>query len=62
VIHEYRCEKCGETFVGDGKQFESHNFTETGAQCDGNGVLMGTWSPLTNDSPIAGQIGEHHEG
>lgn len=47
MIHEYVCGKCGETFVGGGDDYESHDFTGMGIQCDGLGELAGTWAPVT---------------
>ena len=50
MIHEYKCGKCGETFVGDGAPTERH-YTENdhGFMCGGLGRLMGSWGPLTQD-------------
>jgi hypothetical protein len=49
VIHEYRCEKCKGTFVGDGEDFEEHYSDPTGGTfgCGGIGQLIGTWQPVT---------------
>ena len=48
VIYEYKCGKCGETFVGDGAPTERH-YTENdhGFMCGGVGQLIGTWEPVT---------------
>lgn len=49
MIFEYKCGKCGQTFVGDGGVTEEHYSDPTGGltPCGGVGELQGTWAPVT---------------
>jgi hypothetical protein len=45
MIYEYYCEKCDETFVGEGEENEEHGMC--GTICE----LQGTWVPQASLTP-----------
>lgn len=40
MLYEYKCTRCGESFVGDGENTEDHAIRENGLPCYGKGILI----------------------